>query len=175
MKQKTKVIFFIILSTAFVLTFCVLPSEAASKDKQTLFKARVISVVDGDTIKVQFYDEIPLGFQATEKVRLIGVNTPELTTTPPEYFAQEARDYTNSILYLQTVYLEFDSVSARKDKYGRMLAYVYRDTQAISINQELIEKGFGYYYGVFAFNLIQMVNFKNAEQYAKSNKLGLWK
>lgn len=159
------------LCICFILLSCALvPKETVS----TVYEARVTAVVDGDTIKVQFVDAVPEGCSRSERVRFIGVNTPELTTNPPEYFALEARDFTNSHLYLQTVFLEFDTVSARKDRYGRLLCYVYKDDSAISINQQLLASGYAYYYGVFAFDAGRMTEFKTAEHYAQQNQLGLW-
>lgn len=139
------------------------------------YKAKVVAVIDGDTIKVQMLDTtLPTGWSRIERVRLIGVNTPELTTKPPQYYAQEARRYTDQF-YAQTVYLELDTVSAERDKYGRLLAYVYNDASAMPINKQLIAGGYGRYYGVFQFNPERMYEFQKMEEYARQNKYGLWK
>ncbi len=159
------------LIVLFLISCALVPKESTSP----VYKARVTAVIDGDTVKVQFDDELPDGCARIEKVRFIGVNTPELSTKPAEYYAQEARDFTNQTLYLQTVYLEFDTVSAHKDRYGRVLAYVYQDSSSISVNKQLILGGYGYYYGVFAFDESRMSEFRSAEEYARSNKKGLWK
>lgn len=138
-----------------------------------VYKAQITAVIDGDTIQVQFNEDLPQGCSRSERVRLIGVNTPELTTDPPEYFADEARSYTNRF-YRQTVFIEFDSVSAMRDKYGRLLAYVYNDLSNMTINKQLIIGGYGYFYGVFSFDPYRMQEFKQAEEYARFNKKGIW-
>jgi len=89
MTKRTKTGLF--LCICFILLSCALvPKETVS----TVYEARVTAVVDGDTVKVQFVDAVPEGCSRSERVRFIGVNTPELTTNPPEYFALEARDFT---------------------------------------------------------------------------------
>ncbi len=75
----------------------------------------VVRVVDGDTIVVKIEGK-------EEKVRLIGVNTPE-STTDKEPFGKEASDFTKRALEGRRVYLEFDV--QERDKYGRLLAYVW--------------------------------------------------
>jgi endonuclease YncB( thermonuclease family) len=67
-------------------------------ENQTLYEAQVTSVTDGDTIVVQFTgNKPPPECSRIERVRFIGVNTPELTKKPMEVFAREARDYTNRL------------------------------------------------------------------------------
>lgn len=72
--------------------------------------------MDGDTVHVR------LGTGRTEKVRLIGVDTPE-SSGKIEPFGKEAAAYTKKRLSGRTVYLELDV--AERDKYGRLLAYLW--------------------------------------------------
>ena len=82
-----------------------------------LIEVRVSGSVDGDTIHVTMPDG------TDEKVRFIGVNTPE-STIQHEPYGKEASNYTKSRLPVGTgVWLETD-VQLR-DKYGRILAYVW--------------------------------------------------
>ena len=108
----------------------------------SLVEARVTKVVDGDTI----YVELPQGRQ--EKVRFIGVNTPE-STIAHEPYSKEASAYTARRLSGATVYLEKDV--QERDKYGRLLAYVWlappeeRSEQEIRrkmFNAELLREGY---------------------------------
>jgi micrococcal nuclease len=80
--------------------------------------ARVVEVIDGDTIVVAFAD------RSTDTVRLLGVNTPEThhPTKPVECFGPEASAYTQRRLAGRVVRLERDVVE--RDVYGRRLAYV---------------------------------------------------
>ena len=82
--------------------------------------ARVTRVVDGDTIHVALNGR-------DETVRLIGVDTPETVhpEKPVEPYGPEASAFTKSRLNGKTVYLEFDV--QERDKYGRLLAYVWLD------------------------------------------------
>lgn len=154
----------------FVTVSCVI---GQLEDAPSWYEAVVTAVVDGDTIQIQFVDDPPPDCSWNERVRFIGVNTPELYKVPADYYAREAREYTNRF-YSKIVLIEFDSVSGIRDRYGRLLAYVYNDINQMPINKQLIAGGYGYYYGDFAFNPEKMVEFKNAEQDARANQRGLW-
>ncbi|MGI6555686.1 MAG: thermonuclease family protein [Bacillota bacterium] len=86
-----------------------------------LEKAEVVRVVDGDTVVVR------LETGAEERVRFIGVNTPE-STTKHEPYGEEAASFTRSRLDGEIVYLEKD-VSDR-DRYGRLLRYIWLEPPA---------------------------------------------
>lgn len=79
-------------------------------------KGTVTHVVDGDTAHVA------LASGETEKVRFIGINTPE-STIEHEPYGKEASAYTKKALAGKTVYLETDA--ELRDRYGRLLAYVW--------------------------------------------------
>ncbi|HAN10026.1 MAG TPA: nuclease [Clostridiales bacterium] len=82
-------------------------------------KAKVIYIVDGDTIKVQINNK-------TYKVRLIGVDTPEMINAEKEgeNLGQDATNYTKQILYVgREIWLTKDI--SETDKYGRLLRYVW--------------------------------------------------
>ncbi|MGI9951991.1 thermonuclease family protein [Moorellaceae bacterium AZ2] len=94
---------------------------------------QVTKVVDGDTVEVRFGD----GRQ--EKLRLIGVDTPE-STIQQEPYGKEASSFTRSKLLGRTVYLEKD-VSER-DKYGRLLRYVWLEKPGSLTKSEIRNKMF---------------------------------
>lgn len=77
-----------------------------------LHPAVVSRVMDGDTV------ELDTG----EKVRLIGINTPE-STKKHEPYGEEAKKYTKKMLEGKSVYLENDI--SETDRYGRLLKYVW--------------------------------------------------
>ncbi|GAB6875594.1 thermonuclease family protein [Thermaerobacter litoralis] len=91
------------------------PSEAASK----YTKAVVVRVVDGDTIDVRWVSGPRL---PSNRIRMIGVNTPE-STTRVEPYGKEAAAFTKKRLQGRTVWLEKDV--SEKDRYGRALRYVW--------------------------------------------------
>jgi len=80
--------------------------------------ARIVRVIDGDTIEARIGDRV-------EDVRLIGVDTPETVKpdTPVQCFGPRASNFTHSRLEGKTVRLVFGA--ERHDVYGRLLAYVY--------------------------------------------------
>ena len=67
--------------------------------------------------------------------------------------------------------LEFDESKNKFDKYGRVLAYVFVD--GLNVNLEMIKKGFAYEYTYHGEKYKYQKEFKNAEQFAKENGLGL--
>ena len=84
--------------------------------------AIVERVVDGDTIHVRVN-----GDDVT--VRLIGIDTPETVKpdSPVECFGPEASDFAKEALTGQSVTLELDASQGDEDRYGRLLAYVWRE------------------------------------------------
>lgn len=82
-------------------------------------EAKVVRVIDGDTIEVAYVAGAQL---PATRVRLIGINTPE-STTRVEPFGKEASAYTERQLEGKTVWLEKDV--SETDRYGRALRYVW--------------------------------------------------
>ena len=121
-------------SILFPLLVILLLSTACSH-AQSLICTRV---VDGDTIVLS----------NSEKVRLIGVDTPETVrpNTPVEYFGKEASAFTKQMVEGKQVKLEYDW--QQRDKYGRLLAYVYL-IDGTFINAEIIKQSYGHAYTVF--------------------------
>jgi micrococcal nuclease len=93
----------------------------------------VVRALDGDTIDVS-------NARGVARVRLLGVDTPELhhPTKPVQCFAAEAAEYTAAALVGRAVHLEFDR--ERRDKYGRLLAYVFIDGHRY--NDDLLREGY---------------------------------
>jgi micrococcal nuclease len=127
--------------------------------------ARVIEVIDGDTIVVAFADG------STDTIRLLGVNTPEThhPTKPVECYGPEASAYTTRRLAGRIVRLEGD-VEAR-DIYGRRLAYVIVDGRRF--NDELLRKGYARLL-VIAPNRNHAHALLDAELAARRHDRGLW-
>jgi micrococcal nuclease len=107
--------------------------EARSGGDGTAMAARVVTVVDGDTI------EVAAGSRR-ERVRLLGVDTPETVDPrrPVGCFGPEAAAYTHRRLQGRAVRLRFDR--ERRDRYGRLLAYVELDGHRF--NDELLTGGY---------------------------------
>lgn len=96
---------------------------------------RVKRVIDGDTLLLA----------NDERVRLIGVDTPETQhpQKPVEHFGKEAYLFTKRTVEGKEVRLEYDW--QRKDRHGRLLAYVYL-MDGDFLNAEIIKQGYGFTY-----------------------------
>ncbi|NLG65986.1 MAG: hypothetical protein GX537_10315 [Actinobacteria bacterium] len=118
----------------------------------------VLSVVDGDTIRVIYEGE-------EEAVRLIGFDTPE----NGEPFAAEAEAYLRQLVGGKQVHLEFDV--EQRDLYQRLLAYVWAGTKMA--NAEMLRQGLATLYTV-APNVKYTDIFAAAEAEARQAKRGIW-
>lgn len=126
---------------------------------------RIERIVDGDTIKVNIDGKI-------ESVRLIGIDTPEINVTPKQCFALEAKSEAEKMLSGKNVILKNDASQSDRDKYNRLLRYVYIGDQFY--NRYMVAEGFAHEY-TYANNLYQFQSeFKSAESEARANKKGLW-
>ena len=123
--------------------------------------------VDGDTIDVTIDGH-------AERIRLIGINTPETVkpNSPVECFGHEASTFTKSLLNAgEQLHLERD-VEAR-DAYGRLLAYVYRVSDGLFVNLEVIRLGYAQVL-TFPPNVAHTEDFVGAARAAEAANLGLW-
>lgn len=126
----------------------------------------VKEVYDGDTIGVDMAGVV-------EKVRLIGVDTPEThkPNTPVQCFGPEASQFSTSHLLGTAVRLEADPTNDNRDRYNRLLRYVYTDKGELW-NQTLIREGYGFAYTSFPFT--KKVQFLTDQFSAVHEKKGLW-
>ena len=148
-------------------SFVALALSACSRDDLPAGTGRVVEVVDGDTIRVKLGKTI-------ETVRLIGVDTPE-TKHPDksvECYGPEASERTKTLIGNGTlVLLERDANT--RDRYGRLLAYVFRESDGLFVNETLLVEGFARalpFDDTPAFH----VRFAQAEDLARRQGLGLW-
>ncbi len=120
-------------------------------------------VVDGDTLLLE----------NRERIRLIGVDTPETVRPdhPVEHFGPEASAFTKRLAERQRVRLIFGH--ERQDKYGRTLAFVYLADGRL-LNEEIIRQGYGHAYTRHPFAADLMVRFRDAEREARTAHRGLW-
>lgn len=128
--------------------------------------AKVTRVMDGDTIQVSRNGK-------TETVRLIGVNTPETVDPkkPVECYGPEASAETKQALEGKQVSLEADPSQGDRDKYGRLLRYVYLHGENVSYY--LIQMGYGREY-TYDKPYKYQKDFQQAQAAAQQAGFGLW-
>lgn len=128
----------------------------------------VVKVIDGDTIKVRYGGLI-------ESVRLLGVDTPETVhpRKPVEHYGPQASVFVKNLLQGEHVYLRQGSQSPDRDKYNRLLCYVYRAPDGLFVNLEIVRQGYGKVYSESQFNLMDL--FMHYQFLARNHRKGLWK
>ena len=165
-----KKLFFVLLSISLILPL--LSCAAGQHDYSDIIVTRAI---DGDTVELA----------DRERVRLIGIDTPE-----SRFNAKLERDmkhskhdaatiiamgkrasfFTKTLVEGKRVMLEFDA--ERRDRYGRLLAYVYLPDGRM-LNAELLREGYAQVY-TFPPNVKYVDEFLRLQREARENKRGLW-
>jgi micrococcal nuclease len=130
--------------------------------------ASVTRVVDGDTIVVS------LGGR-DERVRLIGIDTPETVSPvkPVQCYGKQASAHTKALLPPGTGVRLVRDVEAR-DVYGRLLAYVYRQSDGLFVNLELASDGYASLL-TYPPNVAHVAQFRDAVAAARQRDVGLWR
>lgn len=129
--------------------------------------AVVVRDIDGDTIDVRLDGRV-------ERLRLLGIDTPETKDPrkPVQCYGKEASAQTAALLPKgTTVHLERD-VEVR-DKYGRLLVYVYRSADQLFVNRQLVADGFAVLY-TYPPNVAHVDELRAAADHARAANLGLW-
>lgn len=127
---------------------------------------RITSFEDGDTITVDMNGK-------RERIRMIGVDTPETQDprTSVQCFGRAASQFTKELIGSSDVRLEADPTNTNRDRYDRLLRYVYLPDGRL-VNAEIIRQGYGFAYVLFPFE--KMEEFKQHERQAREQSLGLW-
>ena len=119
--------------------------------------------IDGDTISIKYKNNI-------EKVRFLAIDAPEIDKEEP--YSIESKEFTCDILKnSKKIYIEFDTNSDNKDKYDRLLAWVWADDKLVQT--ELVKNGYAkvaYLYDEYKYTS----DLKEFESYAKDKKLNIW-
>ncbi len=126
----------------------------------------LVSTTDGDTIRVMYNG-------VNEPVRYLLIDTPE-TNHPrlgKQPFGDEAKELNRSLVNSGALTIEFD-VGEKRDKYGRLLAYVYVDGK--SVQEILLRAGLARVAYVYPPNTRHLTPYEKAQREAKSKKLGIW-
>ena len=153
----------IVISMHLLLSGCI--GSGRAEDEGTY---QVSQVKDGDTIRLS----------NGENLRYIGISCPETrkkiggTWVPdPEEYGIAAKEYNFALVGGNRVKLEFDE--EKRDKFNRLLAYVYTDNGMLA-NAELLREGLAHVY-IFPPNLKQYDLLVSAQNEAIQKKRGFWK
>lgn len=152
---------------AYILLFSfILVGLTGCQTAKNTTTATVDHVIDGDTVKVTIGNQ-------EETIRMLLIDTPESVhpTKPVQPFGKEASNYLKEMLPNGTkVELEYDV--EKRDKYGRLLAYIWLDGKMM--NEVLVEKGFARVAYIYEPNTKYETRLKKAEETAKKEEIGIW-
>lgn len=174
-------IFFIV--SLFIFTSCSeetanIPAKNLKHKNEDVHSetSSVKRVVDGDTFELE----------NGERVRLLGIDTPEKFTSNKmdsdskksgldvetiKQLGEAASHYADSLMKGRKIFLVSDPLNDDKDRYGRLLRYVYTD-DGMLYNLKIILDGYAFAYTNFP--VIMKDTFIRAEESARKNKRGLW-
>ena len=166
LKLRLMLTFFILLTLAF-------PSQAYER-------AKVLSIVDGDTVKVIYHKQ-------EENIRPIGIDAPERWPNKKAVkdaqraksdieiitsHGKEAKGFVKALVKPgEFLWIEFDART--RDKYGRLLAYLYLPSGKM-LNEEIVKAGYAQLMTIPP-NLKYQERFLKAYREARENHRGLWK
>ena len=148
------------------LAACGQGGDASGVDRDPAV-GEVTRITDGDTIHVSIGG-------GDETVRLIGIDTPESVDprSPVECFGKEASAHLAELLPIGTDVRLVRDVEAR-DRYGRLLAYVYRQPDDLFVNLAMARDGFAAPL-TFPPNVAHVDDFATAAADARDAGRGLW-
>ena len=144
-----------------------LPETTVLPDNVAVKFYQVIKVIDGDTMTVNLDGK-------EETLRLIGIDTPE-TVDPRklvECFGVEASNKAKELLNNKKVRLENDPTQGERDKYQRLLRYIWLEDGTF-FNKIMISDGYAHEY-TYNTPYKYQTEFKQAESEARTAKRGLW-
>lgn len=167
-KRQTKKLINLILSLLILLagTFIARNAEIQTPVALQAGTYRVAKFDDGDTIVVDMNGK-------NETIRFIGVDTPE-THDPRkavQCFGMAAADFTKKLIGDSPVKLEADPTNTNRDRYNRLLRYVYLPDGTL-VNAEIIRQGYGFAY--LSFPSQKSDEFRKLQTEAREANRGLW-
>ena len=167
-RPRRSVLAFLSCAVAAAMTIA-LGSAPADAGPQHGPSYRVTGVSDGDTIKVVVKGR-------TERVRLIGIDTPELGRdgAPDQCHAREASRQMSKLVKGKRVRLERDRTQANRDAYGRLLRYVYTVKGRRDVGKTLVAKGHGREYTFKGRSYKHRSAHRKAQRSAQRAGRGLW-
>lgn len=139
--------------------------KAAASHNPENYWYLVTDVVDGDTLKVRISGKI-------EKIRIIGINSPE-STIQHECYGDEASNYAKKLMTNRWIKFKADPTQANIDKYGRLLRYIYYGGNLTDFGKQMIAEGYAYEY-TYDNPYQHRDDYLAAQASAKKAGKGLW-
>ena len=164
--KRVKIAFISTLISALIIAAGISVYLLILRPTQNQTDYKVIRIIDGDTFEILYEDQIT-------SVQLVGVNAPETTANPnrpPEPYGEQATAFLREFLLDKSIYLRFDI--SKRDKYDRLLGYVYRASDGIFVNLEIIREGYGRVDTRYPFK--HEDTFTDYESRARTDRKGLW-
>jgi micrococcal nuclease len=146
------------------------PTAPTTTPRGSIERGQVAYVSDGDTIGVRFGTTV-------RRVRLLGIDAPETKdpNRPVACFGPQASARAATLLPLGTaVTVVIDPTQDRVDRYGRLLAYVFRRAETRPVNERLLADGTARVYVYRNRPFRRLAAFRLAEREAMSAGRGLW-
>lgn len=135
---------------------------------ENIIKVKYVSSIDGDTAKFELNGKIT-------KIRFIGINAPEIKHNANEKsdpYGDEASLFVKNLLEnAKKIQIEYEKNASEKDKYDRVLAWIWVDEKLIQ--EEILSNGLAKTY-MLQKNYKYYDKLKNAERNAKEKKICLW-
>lgn len=175
--------FSVLILLAIFVWFYAVPQLQKKEQKQSQPEiVNVVKVTDGDTFEIDMKDENGKNF----RVRMLGIDTPEKFNSNKlerdvertgkdkktiQKLGELASDFTKALIDKKKVRLEKESNYEDKDRYGRLLRYVYLEDGTF-VNKKIVSEGYANAYR--HFKISKLDEFIAAEKEARENKRGLW-
>lgn len=153
------VIFFLVAATVYLINEKY--STAVKQDLKDAF-VTVVEVNDGDTVTV-------LLDKRREKVRLLGIDAPELGQRP---WGDKAKEYLEAVVGASGWEVKLELDVEKRDQYNRILAYL-RTKDGELVNLLMLKEGYAMLY-TFPPNVKYAVELRSAQKAARDKGLGIW-
>ncbi|MEF2231112.1 MAG: thermonuclease family protein [Pseudodesulfovibrio sp.] len=137
---------------------CLLLSLGLFAGQALAQEAQFLSVIDGDSLVLEIEGR-------TREVRLIGIDAPE----HGQEYGVQAKSQAMRLCYGRSLRVEYDR--QRKDRYGRLLAYVYCGDRLV--NAEMVRSGLALAV-CYEPNVLHQEELERAEREARAQRRGFW-
>ena len=162
MNKRYSTLILALLFSCFSLLSGIHGAFSAGVGKVAGNAVQVKKIYDGDTIGVVLDGRF-------EKIRLIGIDAPELDQRP---WGRKAKEYLESLLAVANSRISLEYDIEQRDKYGRILAYIWIQDGRM-LNEEMLEKGFAVLF-TFPPNVKYVDRLRAAQKKVRENKIGIW-